>query len=124
MFVSGGPLYLMCFGLCVLVVMSGMIYLLHFIFISLVLFFCLVCTTTDRKGRKVLSHKKISLRNNNAQISNFEEELPKPTVGKLPADSGPTANRQFTDRSIRPHNKSKIISLLEQSTNRTHFMVS
>ena len=31
-------------------------------------------------------------------LGNFGEELPKPTVGKLSADSGPTANRQFTNR--------------------------
>ena len=55
---------------------------------------------------------------------NFEEELPKPTVGKLSAGSGPTANQQATDRSIRPYNKSKIISLFEQFTNRTHVIVS
>ena len=47
-------------------------------------------------------------------MDNFEEELPKPTVGKLSADSGPsanrqinstvqTANRQATDRSIQPY---------------------
>ena len=36
---------------------------------------------------------------------------------KLSADSGPTANQQATDKSIRPYN-GKIISLVEQSTNR------
>ena len=57
-------------------------------------------------------------------FSNFEEELPKLTVGKLSADSGATVYQRATDRSIPPYNISEIISLLEQSTNRTYFMVA
>ena len=50
--------------------------------------------------------------------------LKKSSPNRLSADSRPTANQQATDRSIRLYNKSKIISLLEQSTNRTHVIVS
>ena len=49
------------FGLCVVEGMSGMIYLFHFIFILLVLFLCLVCTTNYRKGRKVFGHNQFLL---------------------------------------------------------------
>ena len=93
MFVSGGPLYLMYFGLCVLVVMSGMIYLLHFIFISLVLFFCLVCTTNDRKGRKVFCHKKFLL-----QITMLKFRiLKKSSPNRLLVKCRLTVDRQLTD---------------------------
>ena len=37
------------------------------------------------------------------KLGNFEEELPKPTVSKLSANSGLSANRQAIDRSIRPY---------------------
>ena len=51
---------------------------------------------TDRKSVFILNKF-------NTNLGNFEEELPKPTVGKLSPDSGPSANRQATDRSIRLH---------------------
>ena len=63
----------------------------------------------------LVSHQDSFREESNKKASpggNFEEELPKSTVGKLSADSGPsanrqinltvqTANRQATDRSIK-----------------------